>query len=134
VLIGMAPPYSSLERKIMNFKILPLVIIALTFFTVNAFSQSIPSYQVVKFFNDPSGKKWGDVVIPSFSKKTPKTEREKLFKIIVEKEGFNYSVSFYQSEAARNADYSKSFADAHPDAKKLGCLGSWKHGKIDFYD
>lgn len=92
-------------------------------------SESLPAYTVLYSNKMISSRKFGDILIPSFSRQTPAELREKNFHEIAKKEGLD-NVSFYSSEDAYKANISASFAKSHPNALRNGFLGSLQNGKF----
>ena len=92
-----------------------------------ATSKSLPAYTVLSSYKKISGGKFGDILVPSFSRKTPVKTREAVFRAIAAKEGIN-DVTFYTTEEAYKANISASFARTHPDAMRKGLLGILQGG------
>ncbi len=90
-----------------------------------ATSKSLPAYTVLSSYKKISGGKFGDILVPSFSRKTPIKTREAVFRAIAAKEGIK-DVSFYSTEDAYQANLSGSFTTTHPDALRKGFLGMLK--------
>ncbi len=85
--------------------------------------KKIPEYKVLFQVDLMSGAgKFGEILISSYSKDTPKEERESTLRKIIKKEGF-VSAMLYSTEEAYKANSSESFSKAHPDALKKGYLG-----------
>ena len=85
--------------------------------------KKIPEYKVLFQVDLMSGAgKFGEILISSYSKDTPKEERESTLREIIKKEGF-VSAALYSTEEAYKANSSESFSKAHPDALKNGYLG-----------
>ncbi|MGE0077349.1 MAG: hypothetical protein AB7S48_05770 [Bacteroidales bacterium] len=86
-------------------------------------SIEVPEYKILFKVQLMSGKgQFGEVLITSYSKSTPKEEREKTLRKIMEKEGF-VSATLYSTEDAYKANSSESFSKSHPNALKNGLLG-----------
>ena len=83
----------------------------------------LPQYTTLFSVDLFSGKgKFGEVLIPKFSKEIRSNEREKAFRAIMNVEGW-VSISAYSSEEAYKANSSESFSKQHPNALKDGFLG-----------
>lgn len=83
----------------------------------------LPNYTTLFSVDLISGKgKFGEVLIPAFSKEVKSSEREKAFRGIMDVEGW-VSISAYSSEEAYKANSSESFSKQHPNALKDGFLG-----------
>jgi hypothetical protein len=84
----------------------------------------LPQYTTLFSVDLMSGKgKFGEVLIPKFSKKVKGSEKEKTFRAIMDSEGW-VSISAYSTEDAYKANSSESFSKQHPNALKDGFLGS----------
>lgn len=92
-------------------------------------STSLPAYKVLYSNKMVSSRKFGDILIPSFSRQTPVTQRESTFRAIAKKEGL-HNISFYSIENAYKANVSASFAKSHPNAMRNGFLGMIQGGKF----
>ena len=92
-------------------------------------SDSLPAYSVLFSNKKIGGGKFGDILIPSFSRQTPVKKRETIFRSISAKEGIE-DVSFYSAEEAYKANVSASFAKSHPNAMRDGFLGTLREGKF----
>jgi hypothetical protein len=91
--------------------------------TETSIDKKIPEYKVLFQVDLMSGAgKFGEILISSYSKDTPKEERESTLRKIIKKEGF-VSAMLYSTEEAYKANSSESFSKAHPDALKKGYLG-----------
>lgn len=91
-------------------------------------SEKLPRYTVLfKNVQLGTGLYFGDVLITSCSRKTPKEEREKIFLAIMEKENLSIAY-FYRTNAAYKANNSASYSNAYPNAMKRGYLGSVDNG------
>jgi intein/homing endonuclease len=83
----------------------------------------LPQYTTLFSVDLISGKgKFGEVLIPKFSKEVKSSEREKAFRGIMDVEGW-VSISVYSTEDAYKANSSESFSKEHPNALKDGFLG-----------
>ena len=78
-----------------------------------------------------SGGKEGDVLIPTFSRRTPLAEREAFARSIASSEELT-TVNLYCSREAQKANVSERYSRAHPSALKTCYLGMLKDGR--FYD
>jgi hypothetical protein len=84
----------------------------------------LPKYTTLFSVDLISGKgKFGEVVIPTYSKEVKGSEKEKTFRAIMDAEGW-VSISAYSTEDAYKANSSESFSKQHPNALKDGFLGS----------
>jgi len=85
--------------------------------------EKIPEYKILFQVDLMSGAgKFGEILISSYSKETPKEERESTLRKIIKKEGF-ISAILYSTEEAYKANSSELFSKAHPNALKKGYLG-----------
>lgn len=85
--------------------------------------EEIPEYIILFQVELMSGSgKFGEILISSYSKETPKELRESTLRKILLKEGFS-SAMLYSTEEAYKANSSESFSKTHPDAMKKGYLG-----------
>jgi len=91
----------------------------------------LPAYTIIDQVNLITGGKFGDILITSFSRETPRITRESVLKRIAKKEGFKEATLYCTMEAYR-ANMSASYLKVHPNALKIGYLGSLKDGK--FFD
>lgn len=83
----------------------------------------LPNYTTLFSVDLMSGKgKFGEVLIPAFSKEVKSSEREKTFRGIMDVEGW-VSISAYSTEEAYKSNSSESFSKQHPNALKDGFLG-----------
>ncbi len=73
------------------------------------------------------GGKFGEVLVPSVSRKTSAAERETLARRIADKERL-VDVNLYSTEEAYKANMSESFSKAHPNAMRRGFLGMLQNG------
>ncbi len=86
-------------------------------------SASLPAYKML-FANDKlGGGRFGDALVPSLSRETPLSERERVARGIAQKERLT-NLAIYSTEQAYEANTSASFLKEHPDALKQGFLGS----------
>jgi hypothetical protein len=93
-------------------------------------SESLPAYTVLSSNTKiGGGGKFGDILVPSLSRKTPVETRERVFRAIASKEGLD-EVSFYSMEDAYKANTSSSYAASHPKALQKGFLGSLSGGRF----
>ena len=88
-----------------------------------------PKYVILDSVTTIGGKFYADVLISSFSRQTPVSERRKAAKRIAKKEGFHH-VSFYSTREAYKANMSASYLREHPDALEKGFLGSLENGRF----
>ncbi|MFX0136504.1 MAG: hypothetical protein ACFFDN_22885 [Candidatus Hodarchaeota archaeon] len=91
--------------------------------------EDLPSYQIIDQLDLINGGKYGDILVPSFSKKTSRVTRESILRRISKKEGFT-EATLYCTMDAYKANNSASYLKAHPNALKEGCLGYLKDGKF----
>ena len=87
----------------------------------------LPPYKVLDAVNLLTGGRYGDVLIETLSRETPKEDRESALRRISEKEGFQQA-AFYCSDDAYRANNSASFLRTHPGALKTCFLGSLQGG------
>lgn len=85
--------------------------------------RNLPSYKILSQVNLASGGKYGEILIPNYSRKTPKELRESTLRQIAAKEGFAQA-DLYSTEDAFKANSSASYSKTHPNALKKGFLGS----------
>lgn len=87
----------------------------------------LPKYEVLEKIDRQKFKEglWGEVLVSSFSRSTPKAELEKYANHIGNKEGFS-QLFFYCSKEAMKANSSDSFKRKHPNAIKKCYLGKYK--------
>jgi hypothetical protein len=91
--------------------------------TETSVDKNIPEYKILFQVDLMSGAgKFGEILINSYSKGTPKEERESTLRKIIKKEGF-VSAMLYSTEEAYKANSSESFSKAHPNALEKGYLG-----------
>ena len=98
--------------------------------SVNA-SSGLPKYTIIETVKLMGGGKHGDVLVPTYSKKTPVAEREALLQHVMKAEGFT-EASLYCSKDAQKADSSEKFAKSHPRARdcSLGLVSLDTRGKL----
>lgn len=90
----------------------------------------LPAYTVlftVEKFR--GGGRYGEILVPSVSRKVSAAEREALARRIADKEHL-VDVNLYSSEDAYKANGSESFSKAHPNAMRRGFLGMLENGKF----
>lgn len=92
-----------------------------------AASAGLPPYKILSQVNLLTGGRYGEVLIASYSRKTPAKTREQALRAIAQKEGFQRAV-LYATETAYKANNSAAFLKAHPTAMKVGFLGSLENG------
>ncbi len=85
--------------------------------------RNLPSYKILSLVNLASGGKYGEILIPNYSRKTPKELRGSTLRQIAVKEGFAQA-DLYSTEDAFKANASASYLKTHPNALKKGFLGS----------
>lgn len=91
--------------------------------TESSINDSIPEYKVLFRVELASGAgTFGEILLTSYSKETPKEERESTLRSIMKTEGF-VSCVLYSTEEAYKANSSESFSKAHPHAIENGYLG-----------
>ncbi|GAB4143014.1 MAG: hypothetical protein Tsb009_13830 [Planctomycetaceae bacterium] len=83
----------------------------------------LPEYEVIDTVDRPATGMHANILIPSYSRKTPVGKQEKTARAIAEKEGCK-TVNLYNTKAAHEAMNSAAYRKEHPDAAK-GYLGSW---------
>lgn len=83
----------------------------------------IPAYKVLDTVDMMVGGRAGEILITTFSRKTPAAERESTLRAIMAKENLS-EAKLYCSEEAKKANSSASFAASHPNAMKTCFLGS----------
>lgn len=89
-----------------------------------AASDKLPEYTVLMAREAMNhSDKFGDVLIPSYSRSTPASEREATARAIASKEGFT-ELSLYCTKEARQANLDWAYSEAHPEALRTGFLGS----------
>jgi len=96
-------------------------------------SEGLPDYEVIDEVTAIGGDKFGDILIASLSRDTPEAEREQIARGIAAGEGYDVVV-IYCSREAQQADYSASFAEAHPGVLEECALGKLEAGRFDSYD
>jgi len=94
-------------------------------------TSGLPPYTILFQVNIAGGKgKMGEVLIPSYSRSTPKEKREATAKQIARKEGFT-DLILYSTYEAQKANNSSSYAQQSPTAMKNGFFGLTQ--KRNFY-
>lgn len=89
---------------------------------------SLPSYKILLSLNLPNGKgRYGDILIPTLSRKTPVETRESIARKIAKAEHLT-SLRLYSTEEAYKANISESYSKAHPNALRQGFMGSLEGG------
>lgn len=88
----------------------------------------LPEYKIHDVVNQINGKKYADIIIPSFNTKIKVDSLSLIAFEIIKKEGFD-EASFYINEEAVKANFSSSFSEKHPDAFEEGYLGAITDGK-----
>lgn len=89
----------------------------------------LPAYRVVKVLTNGVVGRASDVIIPSLSPRSRRSEREEVARSIADKERLD-EAWFYSTEDAQRANKSVSFASDHPEAMKKGYLGHLDHGQF----
>jgi hypothetical protein len=89
----------------------------------------LPEYIIIDQVELISGGIHGDILVTSFSKDTSINLCESVVKSIAKKEGFT-EASLYCTREAYQANFSSSYAEAHPNALKEGYLGHLKEDKF----
>lgn len=93
-------------------------------------NESFPSYKVLFSGNLMNGTgRYGGILIPSISLKTPAETRESIARRIAEAENFS-NLSLYSTEEAYKANISESYSKAHPGALHQGYMGMLEDGKF----
>ena len=87
----------------------------------------LPPYKVLDTVNLITGGRYGDVLVETYSRETPKEERESVLRSIAAKENF-HQAALYCSEEAYQANNSASFLRGHPNALETCFLGGLKDG------
>ncbi len=117
-------------QRVIAFGAISILLLLLAFLVVRPLNGSLPKYVVLFSNNFMSGDgRFGDILIPSFSRQTPVWTREKIFLAIAAKEELT-EASFYSSEDAYRANISASFLKTHPNALREGFLGRVKDGSF----
>ena len=99
------------------------ILIACSNENLSSKDENLPQYKILFQVKLMSGSgKYGEILIQSYSKETPKEERENTLRKIIKKEGF-VSAALYSTEDAYKANSSESFSKANPNALKNGYLG-----------
>ena len=81
-----------------------------------------PAYEILEEVQLRGGGRFADVLVESLSQDTPAAERERVARLIKEREGLK-SVALYCSREAMVAEYSAAFARKNPEAREC-VLGS----------
>jgi hypothetical protein len=97
--------------------------------TDNAETLILPEYEIIDETLLISGEKVGEVLIQSFSRNTPVSEREKVLREIAKIKGYEKAY-LYSTRESQKANFSDSFRKKHPDALKTGYLGSLNKGNF----
>ena len=90
-------------------------------------ASALPEYEVVDRFEVPGGKIWGDVLIPAYRPDMPMSDLEAATVAIAKREGLDHAW-FYNTPAARKANSSSSYNEAHPGVLEGGYLGEVENG------
>ena len=102
-------------KKTTNKEVIPLI--------------QLPAYEVLEKIKMINGTVFVSVLINSYSTDTPESERSKTTSILAERLNAD-QLDLYCTREAHNANYSSSFANAHPDALEKGFLGTYKNGSF----
>ncbi len=82
----------------------------------------IPSYKILFEVNLASGEgKFGEILIASYSRNTPKEDRESTLRYIMKKEGLAVAY-LYSTEDAYKANNSEAYSKQNPNAMKLSWI------------
>jgi len=84
----------------------------------------LPAYsllEVVQLYRERGGR-YGSILVPVFSKKTPLPQREAFIKYVMQVEGLT-EASLYCSPEAYQADLSERYARTHPRARRCSLGG-----------
>lgn len=92
-------------------------------------TEKLPEYIILDQVDLMAGGRYGDVLIKSFSKKTPLKKRKEIIKAIMEKESFDQA-ALYSSREAFKANINSSYSESHPNALKNGYLGSMENNEF----
>ena len=84
-----------------------------------------PEYRVLDKFGNQL-----EVLIPSLSVTTPRSELAAIGEAIAAREGVT-EVYLYRTEEARRANFSASYSEQHPEALSEGYLGKWNNGRFE---
>lgn len=82
---------------------------------------TMPKYEILETMRGMNNREVGWVLIPSFSRRTPPAERERVARLIMAAEGFD-DLSVFATREAFEADSSIAYSRQHPEAKQ-GRLG-----------
>lgn len=96
---------------------------------VTSSNSGILNYEIIDEIKLMSGEMMGEVLISSFSRNTPASERERVIREIAKKKNYD-RVDLYCTVDAQKANYSDSYSTQHPDALRNGFLGSLRDGKF----
>ena len=81
----------------------------------------LPEYSVLEYVVQgiglTEGRISGDILIPSFSRRTPVSERERVAILIAKSEGF-HDIHVYATREAQEANLNADYAKKHPSAKE----------------
>ena len=88
----------------------------------------LPEYKIHDVVNQINGKKYADIIIPSFNTQINEDSLSIIAFEIIKKEGFD-EASFYINEQAVKANFSSSYSEKHPEAFEKGYLGAITNGK-----
>ena len=91
------------------------------------------NYKILDSIELFDGGIYGDVLVNTINKKTPKEELEDMFTLISIYEGF-LEMSLYRTEEAYKSNFSESFLKSHPNALDNGYVGSINKGKITYWN
>lgn len=92
-------------------------------------TEELPEYIIIDQLDLMSGGRHGDILIKSFSKETSLDKREKIIKIIIEKENFTQA-DLYSTKEAFEANMNSSYSESHPKALENGYLGNVRDNKF----
>lgn len=76
-----------------------------------------------------TNERFGEVLIPYFSRQTPYDMRIDAIKYVIEQKGFQYVILYCTTDAYK-AMMSRKYLEAHPDALRIGYLGEWRYGRF----
>ena len=82
----------------------------------------LPAYEILEVTELMAGGRFADVLVESLSRDTPAAERERVARLIKQKEGLK-GIALYCSQEAMVAEYSASYAEENPGAREC-VLGS----------
>jgi hypothetical protein len=92
-------------------------------------SEVLPEYVVLDVVQQPSGSRYGDILVADYSRSTAVDIREAALRKIMSKEEMQQA-SLYCSEDAMHAHFSAAFAQSHPDALSTCFLGGISSGQF----